>query len=233
MGLFDGWDWEKIATGFGAGLVNAAPAIVAGGISAYNSSRANTQAADIAARTRDANVAATSAANDRAIQTLSPMVANAQPAQDYLRSVMATNPYALTPQQDQEMKDRMLLANRSLPSAFRGSGRATSAVLNDTMNRGRAGMIDQNMRRSDAAAGSLNSSGTSATNNIASIQAGAGRQVAGFNDDAGTNQANALTATADSNNSAIASIASYFANASKDNEREGRYGRAKQTLQGV
>lgn len=230
MGYFDGWDWGGMLESFGKGAAAAVPAAVAGIIGQSGVRRANNQAAQISADNRNANVAAVTAANANAMRTLQPIASGGQPASDYLRSVMAINPNELTPSQKIEMDDRMLKANRSMPSAFRGSGRATSAMLTDVLNRGRAGMIDANTRRVDSAANSLHGAGNQAQIGIANIQAGTGRQVAGFNDAAANDQANLITGTADSGNAVMANVASYFANADKDSEKESRYGKVKQTL---
>ncbi len=229
MGFFDGWDWDKIVNGFAASV----PAMVTSYVGARGVADANRNASDIAERTRQANIAETTAANERAAGYLQPVADQTIPATAYLRTVMARNPYEFTPQQETEQADRLRLATRAMPAAFRGSGRATSAVLNDVANRGRAATIAENQRRSDTAAGTLAGTGGAASGNLANLSARGGAQVADINTGAATDQANALTSTAQSNNAALANITSYFANAVKDADRESRYGKTKATLEGV
>lgn len=229
MGFFDGWDWGKIVNGFAA----SAPAMITGYAGARGAADANREAAAIVERNRQANIAETTAANERAAGYLQPVADQTIPATAYLRTVMARSPYEFTPQQETEQADRLRLATRSMPSAFRGSGRATSAVLNDVANRGRAATIAENQRRSDTAAGTLAGTGGQANVNLANLSARGGGQIADINTGAATDQANALTSTGAMNAKTLGDITSYFANAVKDADRESRYGKAKATLEGV
>lgn len=227
MGFFDGWDWDKIVNGFAASV----PAMVTGYVGARGAADANRQASEIAERNRQANIATTTAANERAAGYLQPMADQAVPATAYLRTVMARNPYEFTPQQNIEQQDRLRLATRSMPSAFRGSGRATSAVLNDVVNRGRAGMIEQNMGRSDRAATTMAGTGSAANTNLANLSTRGGAQIADINTGAATDQANALTSTGAMNAKTLGDITAYFANSVKEADRESRYGKTKATLE--
>ena len=229
MGFFDNWDWSKIVNGLAA----SAPAMVTGYIGARGVANANQQAAELAGRNRDANLAAITAGNERAGKMLQPIADQAMPGIDYLRTVMAQNPNQLTQQQEIELADRRRAAVTATPSGLRGSGRYLTASINDVNNRGRAGMIDTNTRRADAAGGDLARMGTAATTNMASLSSGQGRDIATINTNAATDQANAITGTAESNAKTLGDITSYFANAVKDADRESRYGKAKATLEGV
>ena len=228
MGFFDNWDWSKIING----VVASAPAAITGYVGARGVANANQRAAELASRNRDANLAAITAGNERAGQMLRPIADQATTGIDYLRSVMAQNPYQLTPQQGIELADRRRAAVTATPSGLRGSGRYLTASINDVENRGRAGMIDANTRRADAAGGDLARIGAGATTNMASLSSGQGRDIATINTGAATDQANAITSTAASNAKTLGDITSYFANAVKEGDRESRYGKTKATLEG-
>jgi hypothetical protein len=110
------------------------------------------------------------------------------------------------------------------------------------VNRGRAGMIAQNIQRGDEAARTLTSTGTAmrtaGTGQVASIAANQGGQVAGQNSGAANVQQNAATTTGDAAANAqtatgavqagsLGDMASFFANAVKDSDRESRYRKYK------
>ena len=229
MSFFDSVNWDSIINGFAASV----PSMVTGYIGASGVADANRRAAEIAERNRQANLSEVRANNERAAALLRPAASQQIPATEYLRSIMARSPYELTPQQDIELADRRRTATEMTPPSLRGSGRVVSAISNDVANRGRAGMITENQRRTDAAAASLGQSGGAATTGMANIAARQGGQIADINTPAATDQANALTRTAESNNAALANIMSYFSNASKESDRESRYGRAKSSLEGM
>lgn len=226
MSFFDGFDWSKIINGAAAAAVPA----VTGYYGAKQVANANQQAAEIAGRNRDTNLAAITAANERAGTMLQPIASQAGTGIDYLRTVMARNPNELTPQQEIQLADSRRQMVMQTPSGLRGSGRFLTAAVNDVNNRGRAGMIDANTRRADTAGSELARMGTGATTNMASLSSGQGRDIATINTGAATDQANAVTNTAASNAKTLGDITSYFANATKDADRESRYGRAKASL---
>ena len=203
------------------------PSLIAGGASILGNvfaSRGNRQAADIAANTAATNAAGIRATNARAGQILQPIAANAQPGLDYMRRTVATNPYQLSTRQQIELKDRSRQAVTMIPSSLRGSGRYTSAMANDVLNRGRAGMIAENQGRADVAARGLASTGAAATTNQASITAGQGPQIATQNTMAGDVAGNAATQGGENTANVISQIGSFFANALKDQQRESKYG---------
>jgi len=215
MASFDGWDWGKIAGGVAQSIVPA----VATYYGANKVADANQQAANLAAANAAANRGVVTAANDKAISFLQPQIDAAAPAQDYLRTVMAQNPYQLNPQQEIDLADRRRAAVTATPTGLRESGRYLTASINDVQNRGRAGMIAQNTARTDAAANTLAARGAGASTGAANLASNTGTQMVGVNN-AGTDAAgNAITATADSNNASLQNIGSFFANAMK-----GRYG---------
>ena len=138
--LFDitTWAWDKII-----------PAAAAGAATYYGASQsadANATAAGIAQQNRDANVKLLREAAEKANAYITPLLQQGQaiaaPGITRMTAAAAQAPYTLTPQQQIELKDRNLAAKSGIPLAFRGSGRATTAMINDTVNRGRAAMID-------------------------------------------------------------------------------------------
>jgi len=229
MAFFDDINWGNILNGFAATV----PAMVTGYVGASGVADANRRAAEIAEQNRQANISEVRASNERAAALLRPVASQQIPATEYLRSIMARSPYELTPQQDIELADRRRIATEMTPPSLRGSGRVVSAISNDVANRGRAGMIAENQRRTDAAAQSLAASGNAGTTGMANLAAREGSQITPINTGAATDQANALTSTAAMNAKTLGDITSYFASAAKDADRESRYGKAKATLEGV
>uniref|UniRef100_A0A6M3IS15 Uncharacterized protein n=1 Tax=viral metagenome TaxID=1070528 RepID=A0A6M3IS15_9ZZZZ len=219
MAFFDDWDWGKLASGIGKTIVPA----VTGYYGAKNVADANRQAAEIAQANAAANRGVITAANDRAIGFLQPQTDAAAPAQDYLRTVMAQNPNQLTPQQQIDLTDRGRAVVTNTPSGLRGSGRYLTASINDVQNRGKAGMIDANTRRSDTAASTLAARGAGASTGAANLSANAGSQITGVNTLGADAGANALTSTAASNAQTLGDLGSYFAQAMKDADRGSRY----------
>ena len=219
MSFFSDWDWSKIAQG----VAQSAPAVISSYVGARQIANANQRAAQIAADNAAANRATLTAANTTAQGYLAPQIAAGAPAADYLRTVMAQNPNELTPQQEIQLADTRRQAVTATPSGLRGSGRYLTASINDVNNRGRAGMVATNTGRADAAANTLASRGAGAATGAANLAANLGTQVANVNTTGADAGANAITATADSNNAALQNIGSFFANAVKDADRESRY----------
>jgi hypothetical protein len=228
MATFDEFDWSKFGNTAAQSAAAALPAAVIGYMGHRQVAKGNQQAANIAADTARTNIAEIRTANANAARTLQPIAARATPALDYFQSVMARNPYDFTPGQQIELEDRRRIATNSVSPGLRGSARTNTAVINDVLNRARAGMIDTNQRRADSAAGTLGTAGVNATTNAASIASGQGPQVASQNLQAGQAAGNAITGTAASGADTMGNIASYFANAMKDRERESRYQRYKE-----
>lgn len=223
--LFDitTWAWDKII-----------PAAAAGAATYYGASQsadANATAAGIAQQNRDANVKLLREAAEKANAYITPLLQQGQaiaaPGITRMTAAAAQDPYTLTPQQQIELNDRNLAAKRGIPLAFRGSGRATTAMINDTVNRGRAAMIDENQRRGDTAASNLASQGMSTVRTavpaLANVATGSASNIAAENTGAAQAAVSAETGTAASNNAALSSIASFFANQAKDDARESRY----------
>ncbi len=186
MAMFDDWNWGTIANAFGATVVPAVTSLVG----ANQVAKANQNAAGIARANATTNTATLTAAN--------------APAMQYLQSVTARDPNQLTPAQDIQLADTRRQMVTSTPTGLRGSGRFLTAAVNDVNNRGRAGMVATNTARAD-----------SANLQRGNLAAGLGTAVAGQNTAGNYADANAITATAGSNNAALSNIGSYFANSMK------------------
>ena len=179
---------------------------------------------------RDKAVAALTAGADRARAVVNPQLAQAQKVfgtgVDYLGRVVARDPNILTPQQEIDLADRRRITLRGINPGLRGSGRFTTAALNDITNRGKAGMIAANTARADAGANTLTSTGgtmqTGAVNTLANLESGQGKDIANVETGNATNQGNAAVATGNVNSSTIGDIGSFFADAIKG-DRNSRY----------
>jgi hypothetical protein len=219
MPIFENWDWNSILRS----AVGSIPAAISGFYGARQVARANRAAAEIAARNQAANIAEIRQANERAAAMLRPLADVGTPGIEYMHSIMARSPYQFSPAQQIELEDRRRAAIEMIPPSLRGAGRFRTAAINDVLNRARAGMIAENQARQDRAAQALAGTGTGALSNIASFVAGQGPQIARENTAAAEAMANALTGTAASNATTMGQIASFFANAMRDNERASRY----------
>jgi len=223
-GDLSSWNWSAIVTGAAALLGSS------------NVRNANQEAASIATANRDTNAALYKAAGDRATGLITPILdqgnAIAAPGLNYLKTVTAQNPYTLNPQQSREVADRTLTATRSIPLSLRGSGRTSTAMINDTVNRAKDTMVGQNIARSDAAARDLTSQGMSSVRTaapaLANIATGQATNIAAENTGASNQERASVTDTAVSQNDALAAIASYFAGANKDATRGSAYDKFKE-----
>ena len=219
----DFWSWDTV--------LNALPTVVTSLFGASQASKANTQAANIAANTATTNTQILREAADRATGIVTPLLntgtSMAEPATAYMRNVMARPPEQLTPQQQITLNDTQMQAQRGISPGLRGSARANSAILNDIYNRGQAAMIQANQGRSDAAAKQLQEQGLATARTaapaVANIATGNASNIAAENTSAGSAAANAATNTAASNNSALSAISSYFANLERDATRPSAY----------
>ncbi len=110
-----------------------------------------------------------------------PYMESGSEALSYLNQAMNTDPSRLTPSQQLALENyRRDAIARLAKSGLRGAGRAGVAAVNQgdaTLN---AQFYDQNQRRSDAAAQTLNSQGFGATGTSAGAQAGAKQAQAGI-----------------------------------------------------
>lgn len=159
------------------------------------------------------------------------MQRTAQPGVQYLQHLTAEDPYLMTPNQQTAIQDASREADASLAaSGLRGAGRATTEAIKQVQSDLRANFIDQNQRRSDAAASGLagpyfsaGSGAASTTAAGANIPLRTGAVAADTYTDVGANNANATTANGLINGQMIGSIGSIFANDVNDRQRESRY----------
>lgn len=218
------WDWGSIVGNAVGGLVTAIPSAIATVYGARKAAQANTNAANTALAGSKAAIEAVNAGRASADKTLETLGTQGQPGIDYLRGVVAKNPYELTPEQRIALEDSQRRAARVVnASPLAGSGRATSAVLNDTLNRGRAGYISSNIARGAQAAQQLAGYGANAATNKATIDSNTGRVVGDITQKAADTAANAQTATGATTADTMGAIASFFANAQDRAGRESRY----------
>lgn len=228
MALFDDWDWGKIAQG----LIASIPGTVASVAGANQVSDANQQAANLALVNAAQNRDVLSQATERGLGFLRPQLEAGAPATAYLRTVMAGDPYSLTPAQKIDLADRRQRVLAGMSPGLRGSGRYVAAALGDVENRGRAGMIDANIARADQAARTLNAQGANAGASSANLSTQLGPAIAGQNTLATDTAGNAVTGTAASNAQTMGDIASFFANAVKEGTRDSRYRDFRKNLEG-
>lgn len=197
-------------------------------------SNANDRAAQISAEGRDRAIAALRSGTTAASGYLTPQLAQGQKllgtGVDYLGRVVASDPNVLTPQQKIDLADRQRMSLRGITPGLRGSGRFTTAALNDVSNRGKAGMIASNVARADAGANTLTGTGermqTGAVNSLANLESGQGKDIANIETGHATNAANAATASGAVNSQTMGDIGSFFADALK-NTRDSRYNEYK------
>lgn len=211
MALFDGWDWGSIISG-GTKILGA-----------LESNDANNEARQLAQGNQAQNAAELRAARERAVGRLDPAIEAGAPATQYFRRVMAQDPTRLTPSQTITLADTTRRANRSIPTALRGNGRAVSASINDTINRAQGRMIDQNTSRADAAAGRLASSGDAARSQAANAEMNAATGLVNINNRGTEDVAGAGIQNAENTGSAMGALAAIFANANKNEGRASEY----------
>lgn len=233
MGLFSGGIGKAIvggAVGYMTGGVGGAIAGAASGLSGAAANKGNAKAAEINEEMRDKARTAITTAGTEARGYQQPMLARGtemlDTGADYIRTVAARDPYVLTPQQKLDLADRARTTLRGINPGLRGSGRFTTAAINDVVNRGKAGMIASNQARGDTAGTQMFSTGanmtTRAADNLTNVATGEGKDLANIETGYGTNAGNAAIAQGAVNSSTIGAIGSVFADAMKG-DRSGRY----------
>ncbi len=143
----------------------------------------------------------------------------------------------MTTQDNQQLEDaRRVSVNQLAGSGLRGSGRAVTGMLR-RVNEGGVGQIVQNNRtRQGNAATALANMSTGATTGMSSIDQRGGASVAditqssgktqaGYQQDIGTNAANAELANGSLANSTLGAISGIFAADERNRQREDRYGK--------
>lgn len=230
MSFFDDFDWGRV--------IESAVQVIPSVIGTSMTNRANTKAAQIATDAGAQQAQAIQAGNAAAIEELRQSRESAErigaPGVQHLQRVVARNPAQMTPAQEQAIKDAQLEFNRG-PAMKSYGGRAHSRMFSDMTNRVTMGAQDTNRREADAAAGNLTGftrQAMSVAPAIANVQARTGEQVGRVAGQVGDTQAGAVTANANTSADAMGQIASVFANAMKDQDRESRYRGYKTSIEG-
>ncbi len=191
---------------------------------AYSQVQAQQDAAKQVQAGYDAQVAAIQAGNQQAQDTLGGIRADAQPATDYLRRVIAQDPYAMTPGQTSGHEDTLRDArNRVASGGLRGAGRAGAAVVNEASRRFTDRATSQNIARGDAAASQLSGQGYSAAGQAAGLQANTGINVGSAAVPRADVGATADVANAALKGSVIGTLSSFIANDQKERANESKY----------
>lgn len=163
-------------------------------------------------------------ANQQAQQQYADYQARAEPANVYLRRLIATEGGGLTPGQTQELQDvRRSTRNQLASSGLRGSGRATTAALRnveaDTLGR----FTEENRTRAQQAANVLGGQGFQATN--AGVNAGfnTAQQTGEGLRSIGVTQGSSDIANARLQGQALGDISALIASDIKDRTRKSKY----------
>jgi hypothetical protein len=210
----------------GGGSSWLGPAVTAGAeiYGAYSQVQAQQDAAKQVQAGFDARTASIEAGNRAAQERLGGITAGAQPATDYLRRIIAQDPYAMTPGQTTGLEDTLRAArNRVASGGLRGAGRAGAAVVNEASRRFTDAATSQNIARGDAAASQLSGQGYGATSQAAGLEANTGLYVG-----AGAVPRADVGASADVENAAlkgsvIGTLSSFIANDQKERANESKY----------
>lgn len=201
-------------------IVPAVGAIYSG----YQTQQANQRAAELARAGQESNIRSINAGRDASLQRFDAITGQAQPANSYLRSVVAQDPNVLTPAQQIQMADLRRRSQIALNnSGLRGSTRATTASIYDVEARGNAGMVASNTERADSAARVLSGQGGSAQMQAAQVPLGAARDEGRGAIDVANTTANATTANAGVNATTLAGLAATFNRNEAQQQAERRY----------
>lgn len=173
-------------------------------------SKANIQAAAIAGQAQQANLEAIRAGQRESLGRYDAVATAAQPANTYLRTVMAQDPNKLTPQQQQQMEEvhRETLVGLN-NSSVGGSARAVTGALRKINSTTYGDMVARNQTRGDRAAEGLAGQGQQAQMAAAGVPARAGEMVGRAATDAGTNAAGATLANGSVMGNTFAALAGY------------------------
>lgn len=209
---------------FGSTVISGVADIGGDVIGAKLAGDANRDAAKTVARGYEAQANAIRQGNQLAQDRFNTIIEQGQPATDYLRTVVANDPYTLTPGQ-QTGRETVLrdARNRLASSGLRGAGRAGVAAINEADRGYYNHSVDRNMSRSDQAANLLSGRGTNAVMAGANADLNTGVRVAGTIPGAADAQAGADVANASLKGAVIGSLGSFIAQDAKDRSRESRY----------
>lgn len=171
-----------------------------------------------------AQTASIEAGNQAAQDALGGIRADAQPATDYLRRIIAQDPYQLTPGQLTGQEDALRDArNRVASGGLRGAGRAGAAVVNEASRRFTDRATSQNISRADTAAAQLSGQGYGATAQAAGLQANTGLAAGMAAVPSADVGATADVASAALKGSVIGTLSSFIASDQKERANESKY----------
>lgn len=157
-------DWLSAAADLGGGILS----FLGNQSGASASKQANDKALKEAEAARAAGVA-------KALPYLQTGIDAGDAADLNLQGTMGLDPNSLTPSQQIGLEDTLRIGQQNLAAGgLRGAGRAGQAVLNDAARRYKAGAVDTNQGRADAATSTLAGQGASARAGAANLEAGAG-----------------------------------------------------------
>lgn len=215
-------------TGGGGGLesnlMNSAVSLGGDVLGASIAGNANQKAANTVAQGYQSQAGAIKAGNDAAQERFDTIIAQGQPATDYLRGIVAGDPYKLTPEQQSGRESTARNARNSLAaSGLRGAGRAGVAVINGADGDYYDKAVTSNLSRADQAAQTLSSRSTNAAMTGAQYDANTGVSVAGTIPQGADAQASADVANAAMTGSVMGSLSSFIAGDQKDKSHDSRY----------
>ncbi len=191
---------------------------------AYTQYNAQQDASQVMQQGYADQTAALQAGNEAAQARLGALGEQTQGATDYLRRVVAHDPYTLTPGQQTGLEDNRRQARASLAyGGLRGAGRAGVAAFNESDRRYNDAAFASNQARADAAAGQLSGQGFGVTQQAAGFDMTTGRGVAGAAVPAADEKASADVANAALKGSVVGTLSSFIANDQKDRSQDSKY----------
>ena len=215
-------------------------------IGAKQTSDANREAAEIAARAqREAVQAQQEAAqreavliregNTEALARLDALAAQSQPGQTALRQILAVDPSMLTSEQERSLDEtRRTTVNALNTSGLRGSGRAVLSGLRGVESDFRTRSLDTNLRRRQDAANRLAGQNVGATTGAANILGRQGERLGSVEGRQGAVEGGALrtvgalegganVANASIRGQTLGDIAAIISSDEKDRRRSSRF----------
>lgn len=206
---------------FNSSLVNT---VLQVGTALYGQSqarKANEKAANIMAAATNKNTEAIQAGAQEAKGIYNAQQLRAAPGTNYLSTVVARNPYELTPEQRAGLDEARRQAQARLAaSGLRGAGRAVTASIRNVEGDYTNRAVTSNLGSQQSAANTLATEGFSAGTNEANLVANTGVRVGAGNLSAGETMANQETAGGKVAGSTMGAIASVFAQNQKDRLKE-------------
>lgn len=197
-------DWLGAAVSLGGAIIGG----LANSSAASSSTSANKKALKAAEAARAAGVA-------KALPYLSTDINAGDAADLNLQGTMGQDPNRLTPSQQIGLEDTIRIGQQNLAAGgLRGAGRPGQSVLDDSVRRFKAGAVDTNQQRADAATSTLASRGSTARSGAANIVSGAGsadaNDILNVGMGNGNTEANATTSTGNLAASTLGGISAFL-----------------------